>query len=199
MSPFDPGDRDGDPAPDPQPEAPTKRMLSWARNSALYRLSRRMMTEHELAAAIIRKARTKFEGLSEEHARVLADVAVAFGRDMGALDDRTYAASRLRSATASGKSARMIARKLSEKGVDREIITETLDGADDPRAALIFARKRAFGPFRRVEGDQQRLSKELASLARNGFAFDLARRVLDMSRDEAEAELLDGRPAELGS
>ncbi|MGH6808686.1 MAG: hypothetical protein ACREEJ_17875, partial [Ensifer adhaerens] len=47
-------------------DTPTARMLSWARNSAVYRLERQMMTEKQLFDAITRKARQKFEDISQE-------------------------------------------------------------------------------------------------------------------------------------
>lgn len=50
---------------------PTSRMLSWARNSALYRLEQRMMTEKQLRDAIMRKARERFETISPAQIKAL--------------------------------------------------------------------------------------------------------------------------------
>ena len=164
---------------------PTARMLSWARNSAAYRLSRRMMTERELTEAIKRKAKQKFEGVNEEQLTVLAAVAVDYGHLMHALDDRSYAEVKVRSSVRNGKSKRAIAQKLSEKGIDRDTVEQSLAGADDLRAGLAFARKRGFGACR-VVLDDKRKAKELSAFARNGFGFDTARKVLEMERDSAE-------------
>jgi regulatory protein len=176
-------------------DQPTPRMLAWAKNSAAYRLAKRMMTERELADAIRRKARSKFEDISEAQLNALAEAALAFGRSMKALEDQNYAEIRANSAARSGRSKRAIARKLSEKGVERSIVESVLQDADDLRSAVVYARKKAFGPFRRpdVEPDDARWTKEIASFARQGFGFDLAKRVLDLDRDEAEEILL--RPA----
>lgn len=166
---------------------PTARMLAWAKNSASYRLSRRMMTERELATAISRKAKQKFEGISEAQVAAVAEAALAFGRRVGALDDKSYAEVKVRSLGRAGRSKRAIARKLQEKGIDRPMADEALEDADDPTAAVAFARKRSFGPYRRVPLDEKRLAREMSAFARNGFSFDLARRVLEMTADEAEA------------
>ena len=40
-------------------DVPTSRMLSWAKNSTIYRLERRMMTEKQLFDAIAKKAKSK--------------------------------------------------------------------------------------------------------------------------------------------
>ena len=104
-----------------------------------------MMTERELADAIRRKARSKFEDISEAQLNALAEAALAFGRSMKALDDQNYAEIRANSAARSGRSKRAIARKLSEKGVERSIVESVLQDADDLRSAVVYARKKAFG------------------------------------------------------
>jgi regulatory protein len=170
---------------------PTARMLSWARNSAAYRLAKRMMTERQLSDAITRKARQKFEGISEEQVKALAASAVAFGLDVKALDDTAYAEIRSRSSARAGKSKKAIAQTLAQKGVDREIVTQALTDADDLRAAVIYARRRAFGPFRRADLDDKQKARELSAFARQGFAYDIGARVFAMDTEEAE-EILAG-------
>lgn len=177
-------------------DKPTKRMLSWSKNSAAYRLARRMMSERELADAIKRKAKSKFEGITEAQLLALADYAVAFGRDMQALDDSNYAQVRAASAERSGKSTRAIARKLAEKGIERDIIETAVGELNDLRSAVVYARKKAFGPFRRKEADDQQERRELASFGRQGFGFDIGRRVTRMTREEAE-DVLSGASDEI--
>lgn len=186
---------DDDHKEQPAADTPTPRMLAWSRNSALYRLSRRMMTERELSDAIARKAKQKFEDITEAQVKALSAAAVAFGCTILALDDKAYAEIRTRSSARSGKSKRAIGRKLIEKGVDREIVQQALEETDDFLSALVFARKRAFGPYRRpdVELDDKRQAKEFSAFARNGFGFEIGRRVMAMDREEAE-EMLADRP-----
>ncbi|MBB3544847.1 recombination regulator RecX [Rhizobium sp. BK661] len=167
-------------------DIPTARMLSWARNSTIYRLERQMMTERQLFDAIIRKAKQKFTDINEAQLKAIANFAVAFAYEHAGLNDTAYAEIRTRSGVRSGRSKRHIAQKLSQKGVDGEVITAALDEADDLLAAVVLARKRAFGPFRRGDGDRDRVTKEMAAFARNGFSFDIGRAVLGMSREEAE-------------
>jgi regulatory protein len=178
---------------DVQSDTPTPRMQSWARNSTIYRLGRQMLTEKQLFDAISRKAKQKFEGISQAQIRALADLAVKFGYDQGGLNDVAYAEISVRSGVRSGRSKRIIAQKLSIKGVDRETAVTALEESDDLAAAIIFARKRAFGPFRRLEADEKRYAKEMSAFARNGFGFEMGRSVLGMSRDEAETLLAERR------
>jgi regulatory protein len=174
-------------------DVPTPRMLSWARNSAIYRLQRQMLTEKQLSDAIARKAKEKFEGITPVQVRALVDLAVKFGYDNKALDDVAYAEIATRSSVRSGRSRRAIAQRLAVKGIDRETASVALEATDDLYAAVVFARKRAFGPFRRGDLDEKRKAKELSAFARGGFGFELGKRVFEMSLDEAE-EILSVQP-----
>lgn len=167
--------------------APSRRMLSWARNSAIYRLERRMMTEKQLFDAIARKAKDKFEDISPSQVKTLAEAAVSFAYEIKALDDTAFAESTTRTAVRNGKSKRAIAQKLSLKGVGKDIVANALEDADDLYAAVVLARKRRFGPFRRDDGfDEKRASKEMSAFARNGYSFELANRILAMDIEDAE-------------
>lgn len=176
-------------------EKPTPRMLAWARNSAAYRLSKRMMTQKQLADAIRRKAREKFEGITPVQVEALAASAIAFGLDVKALDDVAYAEIRTRSSARAGKSKKAIAKTLAQKGVDRQIVAEAVSETDDLRAAVIYARRRTFGPFRRVDLDERQKAKELSAFARQGFGFEIGARVFAMDLEEAEA-IISGGPWE---
>jgi len=173
----------------PQSDAPTPRMLSWARNSTMYRIERRMHTEKQLFDAIARKARQKFEDIGEVQIRALAEFAVKFAYDNKALDDTAFAEMSTRSGMRGGKSRRAIAQKLSRKGVASGTVAAAVAEADDFHAALVLARKRAFGPFRKGELDEKRKAKEFSAFARAGFSFDIGRRIFEMSLEEAEDAL----------
>ncbi|MDI7862775.1 recombination regulator RecX [Rhizobiaceae bacterium n13] len=175
-------------------DIPTPRMLAWARNSTIYRLDRQMMTERQLFDAISRKARQKFADISDMQLRAVADFAVRFAYDNKGLDDAAYAEISTRSGVRSGRSKRLIARKLSQKGVENSLVDEALQQADDLVAAVVFARKRGFGPFRRGELDEKRKAKELAAFARNGFGYEIGKKVFEMSPPEAEDALSTGLP-----
>ncbi len=105
------------------------------------------------------------------------------------LDDVAYAEISTRSAVRSGKSKKAIAFKLASKGIHSETVVAAVEEVDDLHAAVIFARKRGFGPFRRGDLDEKRKSKELSAFARNGFSFAVGKKVFDMERHDAEEVL----------
>lgn len=171
----------------------TARMLSWARNSTVYRLSRRMMSERELADAIRRKAKQKFEDIPEEDLQVLVTAALECGRVFGCLDDKAYAETKVRSGVRTGRSRRMLQRQLHEKGIDSDTAASALEDVDDFHAALAYVRRRGFGPYRRDIADDKRIVRELSSLARNGFSQEVSRRVIGLDRDEADEMIASAR------
>lgn len=177
------------PVPEPESaesETPEKRMLTWARNSTIWRIERRMLSEKQLSDAISRKAREKFPEITPAQLQAVAAWAVRFARDAGGIDDKVYAEVSTRAGVRNGKSKKAIAQKLSIRGIAGETAAQALEESDDLHAAIVFARKRAFGPFRREEPDEKRRTKELSAFARNGFSFSLGKRIYDMTREEAE-------------
>jgi regulatory protein len=173
------------------PDAPSPRMAAWARNSTIYRLGRSMHTEKQLFDAISRKAREKFDDITDAQVKALADSAVKFGYDINALDDRAYAETSSRSGMRSGKSRRAVSQKLTQKGVARDTAAAATAEIDDFYAALVLARKRAFGPFRKVPLDDKRKAKELSAFARAGF--DIGKTILSIPIEDAEEALEAGR------
>ena len=182
-----------EPSLEPLSDTPTPRMLTWAKNSTMYRLGRQMLTEKQLSDAIRRKAKEKFEEITEPQVRACAEFAVKFAYEVGGLNDKSYAEVATRSSVRSGRSKRAIAQRLAIKGIDRETAAVALEETDDLYAAVVLARKRAFGPFRKTDLDDRRQAKELSAFARGGFGFDLAKRVFAMSTEDAEEILVSRR------
>jgi regulatory protein len=114
------------------------------------------------------------------------DAIVARMLASGLVDDRRYAEGRVATLRRRGGSSRLIAARLAAKGVERATIAQAL-GGDDPEAvereaALALARRRRLGPYR-PEGRADFRDKDLAALARAGFRYDVARRIIDGSDD----------------
>ena len=107
----------------------------------------------------------------------------------GLLNDELYTQGAVRSLRRQGKSKKAIVMKLQHRGVDVRLTTEKLDAHDlekpedgDLVSAIIFIRRKKAGPF--GNADPQ---KTLAALARAGFSYEIAHKVLGMSREYAES------------
>ncbi|MBT5415697.1 MAG: RecX family transcriptional regulator, partial [Rhodospirillaceae bacterium] len=115
----------------------------------------------------------------------------------GLVDDRAYAEGKAGSLHRRGASLRRIRAELAAKGVDRdtaeqaiEFLTEREMDADLIAAARL-ARRRRLGPFRAGEQRAERRERDLAALARAGFGYDIARRVIDAEDEDALTDALD--------
>lgn len=112
----------------------------------------------------------------------------------GLLDDQAYAAARTASLRRQGRSARAIADRLAQKGIDRELIDETLTPirteADELTAAAKIARRRRLGPFRPASDRAEHRDRDLQVLGRGGFSYDIARKVVQAESVDALETLI---------
>jgi regulatory protein len=129
------------------------------------------------------RTRAKKAGGHEE-AEAWIDALIQRYLGSGVLDDTRFARNLTSQLTARGKSTRAISQKLRLRGVSSEVSDELLatrrheqPGAE-LEAALAYVRKRRLGPYRSAEKREEYRHKDLASLARQGFSFDIARRAL---------------------
>ena len=63
---------------------------------------------------------------------------------------------------------------------EREAMPDGAAEAIEDQAARAYAKRRRLGPYRRPDLRAAHRDRDLAALARAGFAYGLARRVIDM-------------------
>ncbi|MBO6767594.1 MAG: RecX family transcriptional regulator [Erythrobacter sp.] len=118
----------------------------------------------------------------------------------GYVDDEAYGRAKANDLTARGYGARRVEQNLRAAGIDEDLRQSLAPGEAQKRnAALVFARKRGFGPFEQkadVAPDDARKHKEkrLAALVRAGHEFEHARRVVEArSIEELEEWIAEAR------
>ncbi|GAB4536577.1 MAG: regulatory protein RecX [Roseibium sp.] len=163
----------------PRYKVPTQDRLT---RSALHYLERYASSEANLRRVLERKVLKACLALGLDPAEFsgIIDTVVETCRRNTLVDDRTYAETKAAGLRRRGGSRRKIEAQLAAKGVDRNTIAAVLANEDrsDDDAALIFARRRRLGPFRKT-GRGERRDKDLAAMCRAGFSFETARRVID--------------------
>lgn len=132
-------------------------------------------------------------------ARELIEEIVGRLREVGLVNDATFAENRARRMSSAGRSRRAITAHLAQKGVDSATVREAVprDAGAELDAALQFARRRRIGPFASAEADvpadrEERRAverKALGALARAGFDWNVCDRVMRMSREDADERL----------
>lgn len=111
---------------------------------------------------------------------------------LGIVNDQNFTEHKVNSLIRSGRSQKVIQNKLLQKGVDLEVVQSVLDQYQDKDvelfSALIYARKRRIGPFRRNDREPtlEIKQKEQLAFARGGFSFAMTSKVLLMDLVEAE-------------
>lgn len=103
-------------------------------------------------------------------------------KELGALNDDAFAASRAKRLTRAGKSRRATLAHLAAKGIQSPHMPE--DPARELAAACAYLRRRRAGPYGTAP-----FEKTLAAMARGGFSQETARRALALTRDEADERI----------
>lgn len=175
------------PRPDHQPRQPRPVTSAYLDRAALAYLGRFASSAENLRRVLTRKVERRCRLRGEDPAPFLPLVKEVVRRcvRIELVNDRAYAEGRVASLRRRGSSSRLIGAKLSAKGVSREMIAGALEADHDAEdeAAWALARRRRLGPFRLRDRSVFR-EKDLAALARAGFGFALARKVIDGEPDE---------------
>ncbi|MEX2641944.1 MAG: RecX family transcriptional regulator [Acetobacterales bacterium] len=187
------------------PKKATERYLD---NAARWYLDRYGGTCEGLRRALMRRVRRSQQAhdTDPEEGRAAVERIISRFLAAGLLDDSAYARGKANALRGRGDSGRQIAAKLRAKGVDPDAIQMAVRNADadnplpELRAAARAAQRRRLGPWRDPRRRAERRERDLAALARQGFAFHVARAVIDASSPEAleteirerEAEACDG-------
>jgi regulatory protein len=155
---------------------------AYLERAALAYVARFASSAENLRRVLRRKVERRCRARDEEAGPFLALVDEVVARTVrgGFVDDRRYAEARAATLRRRGGSARAIAAKLAGKGLARDTVAEVLAGGEDEElaAAHALARRRRLGPYR-TAGRAEFREKDLAALARAGFAFAVARQVID--------------------
>src|SRR5690606_11391201 len=122
---------------------------------------------------------------SDPAVAAMIDDVVARSVSIGLVDDARYAETKAAALRRRGASRLQIKAKLLARGIDIETSDRIVGGSDtdEARAARRYAERRRLGPWRRDDRAERR-DRDLAAMARAGFAFDLARRVIDGRRTD---------------
>ena len=166
--------------------------------SALHHLGRFAATRTELTRVLQRRVQRaiRAELISRDEASRMVSATVEKVAAAGYLDDTAVARAKAGSMRRAGRSRRMITQKLSIKGITRDGADQALaatDGEDENaelRAAAILASRRKLGPYRSGKRDEATLKRDLATLARGGYSYAVARTVATACSPETLAALL---------
>lgn len=158
-------------------------------DAALRYLDRYDATKSGLRRVLERKLDPALTPVERRNAQTNIEALISRLETSRVLNDARYAENMTQSLRARGASARGIAQKLRQRGVEASVLEERSgDPGDELRAARTFARKKRLVEKHLASGPAGR-SKALGALARQGFSFDVARRALEL---EAGTQIEEG-------
>lgn len=174
-------------------KTPKKISKTYLENAALYYLQRYASSAENLRRILMRKVKRscEFHETAVEDFIPLVDDLVARYTAVGLIDDKSFAQAKVTSLRRQGHSGRSIIARLQVKGLTQTQIEAAMKNVDEPHedaemtAALAFVRRKKLGPFRRkAVNDPKDMQKELATMGRAGFSYELARRALGSTPED---------------
>jgi regulatory protein len=162
--------------------------------AALDYLSRYTTSAAGLRRVLLRRVEraVRREGSDRAEGTAAVETVIEKLLRLGLLNDAAFAEAKARNLQARGSSGRAIVAHLTAKGLGREEIAQAMarrseEGPRDPElaAALVYCRKRRIGPYRDPDDRAAARQRDMAALARRGFAYDVVRRVVEAADPEA--------------
>lgn len=194
------------------PKRPRKVTRDYLMNYATWYLERFTASRARLEKLMRGKIRLSVAeyGTDPEEAEQWMKSVLSACENAGFIDDNAYARGRARSLLRKGKAIRVIAADLAARGIASDRIDQALSnlreeadqaacedirGTDpDIAAAAAYARRRRLGPWRRPDLRAEKREKDMAALARQGFGYDTATRIIDSDIEELNEllSMIDG-------
>jgi regulatory protein len=167
----------------------------YLQNAAAFYLERYPSTAEGLRRVLNRRVRKAemLEAPVMDNVKQAIEAVVAKFVAAGVIDDKAFAQTKARALHRRGTSTRLTRRKLQIAGVDGDTLDQvaldveldTDPGQRERRAAAALARRRRLGPYRLPKDRKDNRARDLAAMARAGFAYDVAKKVIDAPSPDA--------------
>ena len=168
---------------------------AWLERAALDYLQRYSASAEMLRRTLSRRVEKRARARGEEPGEFaeMIEATVARALSAGLVDDARFAEGRLAALRRRGSSRRDAGAKLAAKGVPREVVVAVMeaereaspDEDSEEKAAWAYAKRRRLGPYRPPARRAESRERDLGSLARQGFPYALARRIIEADEEPA--------------
>jgi regulatory protein len=137
-----------------------------------------------------RVAKAARAGVAEaEAAPAIVEQILERYQESGLIDDQRFAKNFAERAQERGTSRRMIEQKLRARGISADTVEGLLPRHESAQSELesaqAFARRRRLGPHRKPETREAYRRKDLMAMARAGFNYDTASRVIGVGNSSS--------------
>ena len=148
-------------------------------------------SKQQLKVYLLKKYLTKIKGSkSKKEVSMVIDEIVQNLEKNKFINDELYSDSKARMYLRRGYSLNKINQSLKNKGIDDQYIKKSINKIKEDKiepdfvSALKLCKRRRIGALRPGSNRELFYKKDMGILARNGFSFELSKKVLDLSLDE---------------
>ena len=148
-------------------------------------------SKQQLKVFLLKKYLTKIKGTkSKKEVSSIIDEIILHLEKNKILNDEMYSDSKARMFLRRGYSLNKINQSLRNKGIDNKFIKQSIDKIKEDEiepdfvSALKLCKRRRIGPLRPDANRELFYKKDMGILARNGFSFELSKRILDLPLEE---------------
>ena len=148
-------------------------------------------SKQQLKVYLLKKYLTKVKGTkSKKEVSTIIDEILVNLEQNKLVNDELYSDSKARMFLRRGYSLNKINQSLRNKGVGNEHIKKSIDKIKEDKiepdfvSALRLCKRRRIGALRPGANRELFYKKDMGVLARNGFSFELSKRVLDLEVEE---------------
>ena len=148
-------------------------------------------SKQQLKVYLLKKYLTKIKGSkSKKEVSMVIDEIVHNLEKNKFINDELYSDSKARMYLRRGYSLNKINQSLKNKGIDDQFIKKSINKIKEDKiepdfvSALKLCKRRRIGALRPGSNRELFYKKDMGILARNGFSFELSKKVLDLPLDE---------------
>ena len=161
------------------------------RNFAFAYVEKYAPSKQQLKTYLLKKyLKNSVTNIKKQDLKNLIDVVLSDLEKNKFINDRFYSESKANSMIQRGSSINKIRNYLLGKGIDSEYIKETIDKINDNNSdqdffsAIKLCKKKRIGPARTEDNRPLFYKKDISLLARNGFNFEISKKVMGIEKDD---------------
>ena len=161
------------------------------RNFALAYVEKYAPSKQQLRTYLLKKyLKLSVPNVKKQDVTNLIDIVLSDLEKNKFINDKFYSESKAKSMIRRGSSINKIRNYLIGKGVNDELIKDTVNKINEDNSvqdffsAIKICKKKRIGPARIDDNRPLFYKKDISLLARNGFDFDTSKKVMELKKDD---------------
>ena len=161
------------------------------RNFALAYVEKYAPSKQQLKTYLLKKyLKTSVPNVKKKDVNDLIDIVLSNLEKNRFINDKFYSDSKAKSMIQRGNSINKIRNYLIGKGINNELIKDTVNKIQDENSdqdffsAIKICKKKRIGPARVEDNRPLFYKKDISLLARNGFDFQTSKKVMELEKDD---------------